>query len=178
MPPHCDTLDGPVVKAAMRALDANDVDLVLPYVPEAGTQEISEAFERTVKARTAGEEAREVADRYFFETVVRVHRAGEGVAFTGLKPAGLSEGPVIPLTERAIEDGSVDGLYEFLAGELQNQLETRLRTVTELAARSDGSVPAARDHVEAMLSFQVYSHHLYLAMHAGPHGDGSSGHHP
>jgi hypothetical protein len=30
MPPHCDSLDGPVVAAARRALDAGDVDLALP----------------------------------------------------------------------------------------------------------------------------------------------------
>jgi hypothetical protein len=32
MPPHCDSLDGPVVTAARRALDAGNVDLVLPFV--------------------------------------------------------------------------------------------------------------------------------------------------
>jgi Family of unknown function (DUF6448) len=47
--------------------------------------------------------SREVADRYFFETVVRVHRAAEGASFTGLKPAGLDVGPIIPVAERAIE---------------------------------------------------------------------------
>jgi hypothetical protein len=29
MPPHCDTLDGPVVKAAKRALEAQNVNLIL-----------------------------------------------------------------------------------------------------------------------------------------------------
>ena len=47
-----------------------------------------------------------MADLYFFETVVRVHRAGEGAAYNGLKPAGLDEGPVIPIAEKAIETAS------------------------------------------------------------------------
>jgi hypothetical protein len=33
MPPHCDSLDGPVVTAAREALDTTDVDLILPFVP-------------------------------------------------------------------------------------------------------------------------------------------------
>jgi hypothetical protein len=32
MPPHCDSMDGPVVTAAIQALNAQDVDLILPYV--------------------------------------------------------------------------------------------------------------------------------------------------
>src|SRR5512139_1528573 len=58
MPPHCDSLDGPDVKAA-------------------GEDEIRAAFERTTAARR-NPAAREVAELYFFETVVRVHRRGEG----------------------------------------------------------------------------------------------------
>ena len=87
------------------ALDQQDVDLVLPYVQAPGEAEVRDAFDLAVKARTQGAEAREVADRFFFETVVHVHRAGEGAAYTGLKPAGLDVGPVIPLAERAIATG-------------------------------------------------------------------------
>lgn len=96
MPPHCDTMDGPVVKAAARALAESDAALVLPYVPREGEDEVKEVFGKTVALRGQGDEAREVADRYFFETVVRIHRAGEGEPFTGLMPAGLDHGPVIP----------------------------------------------------------------------------------
>ena len=96
VPPHCDSLDGPVVQAALRALDADNVDLVRPYVHESGEAELRQAFDLSRKARAQGPEAREVADRYFFETAVRIHRTGEGAAYTGLKPAGLDVGPVFP----------------------------------------------------------------------------------
>ena len=94
MPPHCDSLDGPVVLAAIRALEAGDVDLVLPYVHADGADEVRRAFDLVVVGRQQGDEARQACDRYFFETVVRIHRAGEGAPFTGLKPAGLDNGPV------------------------------------------------------------------------------------
>ena len=96
MPPHCDSLDGPVATAARDALMSGDVDLVLPFVPADAEAEVRAAFDLAAKARAMGGEAAEVADRWFFETAVRVHRAGEGAPYTGLKPAGLDVGPVIP----------------------------------------------------------------------------------
>jgi hypothetical protein len=107
-------MDGPVVKAAMEALDSADVRAVLPFVPKEGEAEVVETFEKVLGARAQGPEAREVADRHFFETVVRTHRAGEGAPFTGLKPAGLDHGPVVPVAERAIEDGSPEELVKLL----------------------------------------------------------------
>lgn len=89
MPPHCDSLDGPVVTAARKALDTGDVKLVLPFVYADGEEEVRAMFDRVLAARGLGPAARETADQLFFETVVRVHRAGEGAPYTGLKPAGL-----------------------------------------------------------------------------------------
>lgn len=164
MPPHCDSLDGPVVTAARQALEAGDVDLVLPFVPAEGEAEVRAMFERVVPVRGLGPEARETADLLFFETVVRVHRAGEGAPYTGLKPAGVSVGPVIPLAERAVETGSSEQLADFLADALRWELATRLERVRTLAKGKERSVEDARRYVEAMLGYEVYSHHLYEAL--------------
>jgi uncharacterized protein DUF6448 len=170
MPPHCDSLDGPVVKAAIRALEANDVDLVLPFVYEPGESEVRKAFEQVIQVRRSGGAlAREVADRYFFETVVRVHRAGEGAPYTGLKPAGLSEGPVIPVAERAIETGVVDEVLETLCGAVRSEVKRRFDRVMQLQGDRGASVDRAREYVEAMLGFEVYSHKLYQFITADPH---------
>lgn len=170
MPPHCDSLDGPVVKAAMRALEANDVDLVLPFVYKPGEDEVRKAFEQVVQARQAdGALTREVVDRYFFETVVRVHRAGEGAPYTGLKPAGLSVGPVIPMAERAIEIGSVDDLVEMLCGAVRSEVKQRYGRMRRLQDGRATSVEDARAYVEAMLGFEVYTHKLYQCITADPH---------
>lgn len=169
MPPHCDSLDGPVVTAARQALEAGDVDLVLPFVPAEGEEEVRAAFAKVMPVRDLGPEARETADQLFFETVVRVHRAGEGAPYTGLKPAGLSFGPVIPLAERAVEEGSAEQLSDFLDHVLHEELRTRLDHVRELEAHRAESVADARRYVEAMLGFEVYSHHLYEALTAAAH---------
>jgi hypothetical protein len=169
MPPHCDSLDGPVVTAARRALDAADVDVVLPFVPEEGEAEVKDVFQRTLRVRELDDEAREVADRLFFETVVRVHRAGEGAPYTGLRPAGLSFGPVIPLAETAVERGSAEAVSHFLGEELDGQLRRRLDEVKMLASGRGRSVRDARRYVEAMLGFEVYCHRLFEALQAPAH---------
>lgn len=174
MPPHCDSLDGPVVNAARAALDDANVDLVLPFVHAAGEPEVRRAFAASLPVRSLGTRAREVADRLFFETVVRVHRAGEGAPYTGLKPAGLSEGPAIPLAEHAVESGSIDELADFLAGRLRDELKARLDVVGALASSRDRSVSDARRYVEATLGFEVFAHHVYEAISASAgHGKGS-----
>jgi hypothetical protein len=168
MPPHCDSMDGPVVKAAIRALEAEDVDLVLPFVKEAGEEEVRATFAKVIQTRKIPD-AREIADLYFFDTVVRVHRAGEGAPHTGLKPAGLSEGPVIPVAEDAIELGSADGLILVLSDLLADEVKRRFDGVMALQTYADGPVPKAREYVEAMLGLEVWSHKLYLAIKADAH---------
>ncbi|MDM7490660.1 DUF6448 family protein [Rhodococcus sp. CSLK01-03] len=170
MPPHCDSMDGPVVKAAEAALGDDNVELILPFVPLEAEDEVRTAFERATAARAEGPIAHEVADLYFFDTVVRLHRAGEGASFTGVKPAGGDVGPVIPLAERAIETGSIEKLHAFLSAELHRQLQSRLERIVAL---TDAVTTAERrEYTEAMLGFQVYSHHLYKSMHRDPHEGG------
>jgi hypothetical protein len=161
MPPHCDTLDGPVVVAARRALNDDDVDLVLPFVPVDGEHEVRAAFALARKARTQGPEARDVADLYFFDTTVRVHRRGEGAPHTGLKPAGLDVGPVIPLAEQAVDTGDPGPLIDFLQHEVAEQARHRLAHVRDLQAGASDGLPAARTYTSAMLGFLVWSHKLW-----------------
>ena len=177
MPPHCDSMDGPVVLAARRALDANDPTIVLPYVKKVGEPEVLTAFQRTVGAHDGNPTANEVADLYFFETVVRVHRAGEGAPYTGLKPAGLGFGPVVPVAERAIESGSVDELERVLVEKVRHEVRERFVRMVELGAHAHQGVDAARAHVEAMLGLEVWSHKLYGCATSGAHDHGDAHEH-
>jgi hypothetical protein len=171
MPPHCDSMDGPVVLAAKRALDARDATLALPYVKAEGEREVLDAFDRTMASRDGNAAANALADRYFCETVVRVHRAGEGAPYTGLKPAGLGFGPVVPVAERAIETGSPDELVHVLTEKVRHEVAERFGRAMELKAHAGEGVPAARAYVEAMLGLEVWSHKLYGCASAGPHDE-------
>src|SRR5690349_7572698 len=113
---HCDTLDGPVVKAARAALSRGDVRPVLAWVQPGDEAVVRAEFERAVAVRKLGPEARSLADTYFFETVVRLHRAGEGAPYTGLKPAGLEAPNAIAAADRAVDSGSADALSAELKG--------------------------------------------------------------
>ena len=176
MPPHCDSKDGPVVRAAMLALAHNDVDLVLPYVPEVAEHEVTTAFRKVMAARASSPEAEEVADEWFFETVVRLHRAGEGAAFTGLKPAGLGHGVVVPAAEQAISLGEVDDLARLLTEALETEIRKKFDRVMELKQVADGPVWEARRYVEAMLGFIVWSHKTHQCITSDPlHDHGSMG---
>ena len=169
MPPHCDSMDGPVVAAARDALDHRDVTRVLPYVPEEDEHQIAEAYERAVRTRADGAEARELADLWFFETVVRVHRGGEGAPYTGLKRAGLDHGPVLPAAERALELGHVAPVVDVLCEVIRQEAGRRFDQVLTLRSGRHETVPENRTLVEATLGFEVYANQLYRCALADPH---------
>ena len=167
MPPHCDTRDGPVVKAAIKALDQENLNYVLIWVPKKAEEELRNAFERTVKARRAGREAKEVADDWFFETAIRLHRAGEGAPYTGLKPSGLDEGPVVPRAERAIETGDAKEAIDFILNTIEKDLKKRFHHVQEKKNYDVNDVDAGRAYVHAFINYVVWSHHLWAYVTEG-----------
>lgn len=150
---HCDGLDGPVVKAAQRALETRNPALVLIWVQEKDEPEIRKAFEQTLAVRALSAQARELADRFFFETLVRIHRAGEGAAFTGLKPAGRDLGPAIPAADEAVRTGSVEPVTHLLTVAVQQRLRQQFGEVMATKTFESDDVAAGRAHVKAYVEF-------------------------
>ncbi|HEX6318579.1 MAG TPA: DUF6448 family protein [Burkholderiales bacterium] len=167
---HCDGVDGPVVTLARRALDAGNVNLVLPWVREHDEAEIREAFAHAVAVRKLGGEAKDLADRHFFETLVRVHRAGEGAPYTGLKPAGRDLGPAIPAADRALQDGSIDKVLNVLSDALRKGLEEHYHHAVERKDFAPDDVKAGRDYVEAYVPYIHYVERLWQAASGTAHG--------
>jgi hypothetical protein len=152
---HCDTLDGPVVADARAALQRGDVTPALKWVGPGDEQAIRDAFLRTRTARAQGDAAREVADTWFFETLVRIHRAGEGAAYTGLKPAGSVE-PPIAAADRALESGTADALTAELSKKAAEGIQERFARALAARGRSARSVAEGRAYVEAYVEFIHY----------------------
>jgi hypothetical protein len=174
---HCDTVDGPVAKAAREALESGNVYLVLPYAPASAEKELQEAFVQARKVRAFGPDARTLADRSFLETAIRLHRLGEGAPYTGLKLAGQDFGPVIPAAEQAIESDDLSRLKAVLIEEIGHALSERLAHVRETRKASKeptsaGGVAAARERVSAELGFVTFAETLREAAH----GKGSAHH--
>lgn len=175
---HCDGMDGPVVKAAQKALENGDVNLVLIWVREKDEAEIRDAFDRTLQVRKLGPEAKALADRYFFETLVRVHRAGEGAPYTGLKPAGRDLGPAVPLADEVIENGNIDDLVALITDEVRAGLMERFEHVKAARDYSPENVNAGREFVEAYVAFIHYAERAYEAAHHAAEGHFPEGEHP
>lgn len=167
MPPHCDTLDGPVVTSAKLALEKENVNLILPWVPKEAEEELADCFKKTLAARVLGQEAQEVADHWFYETTVRLHRAGEGASYSGLKPAGLDWGPVVRKAERAVEIGSVEDFIPFLSQMVELEVSKKFNDVKLKTDYDVDNVSDARQYIDAMLEFILFTHHLYKFATAG-----------
>jgi hypothetical protein len=167
---HCDGLDGPVVKAAQHALETGNPAHVLIWVGKDDEPEIREAFEKTVAVRALNAQAKALADRYFFETVVRVHRTGEGAPYTGLKPAGRDLGPAIPAADEALEARSADALVALLTTAMSEGLRTHFKETVAASDFKADDLAAGREYVKAYVTFIHYVERIYEAMALPAHG--------
>lgn len=159
---HCDTLDGPVVGAARNALDTANVNFVLVWVQPKDEAEIRSLFQKTRNVRKAGGEAKELADMYFFETLVRLHRAGEGAGYTGLKPAGMVEPPVAA-ADKAIETGKLQPLGKLVSDRMEKGLHAHFEQVMAKRNYNPNDVAAGRAYSSAYVEFTHYAERLYNA---------------
>jgi hypothetical protein len=164
---HCDTLDGPVVSAARKALETGNVNLALVWVQKQDEGEIRTAFERARKVRRAGADARDLADMYFFETLVRTHRAGEGAAYAGLKPAGAVEPPVAA-ADKALGTGKLQGLAKLVVDETERGLHGHFEQVMARKGFDPNDVEAGRAYAGAYVEFVHYAERLYDSAKASP----------
>lgn len=171
---HCDTLEGPVVQSARTALETGDVTPVLKWVRAGDEPDIRTAFNKTLAVRGTGEEVRELADLYFFETLVRIHRAGEGASYTGLKSADTVD-PAVALADQALESGNGDKLTAVLTGAMAEGLRTRFQQALQSRKHADDSVEAGRDFVHRYVLFTHYVEGLHglIKGSASDHGHGA-----
>lgn len=182
---HCDTLDGPVVAAARQSLETGRLGAVLAWVRPGDEQLIRTAHASAVAARGPGGAAREAADRTFFETLVRVHRSGEGASFTGLKPAGTDLGPALVAADRAIDVGSVEEAERLLVEAVRDGLHQRFAALR--ARQPPGEdVAAGRAWVAAYVDYVHFVERVHAAAAAtgaghehaaanNPHGPSGAG---
>jgi len=170
---HCDTLDGPVVAEARAALEKGQVAPVLKWVKADDEAEVRQTFQQALAVRKLSPEARELADRWFFETLVRVHRAGEGAPYTGLK-AGPAEAIVVA-SDKAVESGSVDELAKTVSAAVSAGIRERFARVAEARKHKDASIEAGRRYVAAYVEFTHYVERLHqdAAGVAGEQGHGA-----
>jgi hypothetical protein len=167
---HCDGLDGPVVKAARQALDTGDVNLVLIWVQKKDAAEIKNVFQKTLSVRNLSPAAKELADMYFFEALVRVHRAGEGAPYTGIKPAGRDLGPAIPAGDKALETGAVEPVVKLLTDAVQKGLREQFKNTMSRKSFGKDDGAAGQRYTGAYVEYIHYVERVYEATRDAPHG--------
>ena len=162
---HCDWINGPVVADARTALAKGDVTPVLRWIPAADEAGIRDAFQRTLAARSASDQTRDVADQWFFETVVRIHRASEGEPFTGLKGADYQPDAGIEIADHAIEANSLAEVEATLTTAIRSELRKRFSEVIEAKKHANESVEAGRHFVHAYAEFVHYDDEVHQSAH-------------
>lgn len=167
---HCDGLDGPVINAAKKALENENVNTVLIWVQKKDEDAIKDAFQKTIVVRKLDPKAKELADMYFFETLVRVHRAGEGAPYTGLKPAGRDLGPAVPAGDKALEDGKLQPLAKLLMHTIEEGLHEQFEQAMSKKKFKTDDVSAGREYIEAYVQYIHYVERLYEAAKTPAHG--------
>ena len=150
---HCDTMDGPVVADAKKAFEQNNVNYVLKWVKLDYEKEIIDAFNLALVVRNLSPESKQLADKYFFETVVRLHRMGEGMSYTGIKPSGTPIDEKILAADKSIELGNLSPLTNLILQDDQPELKERFEKVISLKSFDVNNVNAGREYIEAYVQF-------------------------
>ena len=150
---HCDTMDGPLIADARKAMGQNNVNYVLKWVSAANESEIRVAFNLVMKVKGLSPEAKELSEKYFFDTLVRIHRAGEGMPFTGVKPSGTPIDEKVLAADKSIEIGNLSPLKDKVSKDDIPELKKLFDKVMSLKNFDVNNVEAGREYIEAYVQF-------------------------
>lgn len=165
---HCDSYDGPLIKDALKSLESNNINPVLKWVDEKYETEITVLFNKIVSLRGGDKEVYAIVEKHFLETLVRLHREGEGAPYTGLKPAG-SASPIIVMADQAIASGEVKTLTTKFDAHLNKVLADKYNEVMEKSLKKDNSTAEGREYVRAYVEYT----HFLEAIHGIIEGGGA-----
>lgn len=154
---HCDTAEGPAVKDGRAALATGNINRALKWIPVEGEVELRDVFEKALTVRGLGAEAAELADRLFLETLVRIHRMGEGVGFTGIQPVGAQVDPVVVAADEAIAQGSDAALVSMVPEPRRTELDKRFRAALAVKDFDVDDVAAGRRYLAAYVNLFKYA---------------------
>jgi YesN/AraC family two-component response regulator len=152
---HCDTLDGPVVTAARKAMKTGNVNYILIWVKPENEDEIRKALKtaKTKKKSAKTKKGKDKAEMELFETLVRIHREGEGAKYEGIKPAGSIEHEIV-LADKAVETGKLNDVLNNIKSSENKEIILHLfHKVKEKSHYDLDDVPAGREFIEAYVVF-------------------------
>lgn len=172
---HCDTMEGPTVADGYKAIESGNVNYALKWVQPEYETDITNKFNLIMKMKDLSPEAEEVAEQYFFSELVRVHRAGEGAAFDGLKPSGTPVDEVVAAADESIEVGNLGPIKELheeglIPEERMSEIEERFEKVMSLKDYDVNDLEEGREYIESYVGFFKYAEGEEEGHGAGAHG--------
>ena len=102
---------------------------------------------------------------------MRIHRAGEGAPFTGLKPAGLDLGPAVPAADRALEEGSAEKVVRLLVDAVRAGVHAHFRAAVESGFSIQTMWPRDAGMSKPTCRTCIYVERLWEAATGPVHGD-------
>lgn len=169
---HCDTTAGPVIPEARAALERGEVTPILKWVKADNEAEVRRVFAQAVAVRSKGGEAKTLADQHFLETLIRLHRAGEGAPYTGIKDEPVE--PIAAMADQTLVSGSAEELISMISKHLAASIREKFQRVVATGKDKDKNVEAGRKYVEAYVTYLHYVEGVHTAIAAadGHHGEG------
>jgi len=174
---HCDSYDGPVIKDALTALKQNNVELILKWVEPQYEKEITDKFNQTLKLKGKNKEINDVLETSFLETLVRLHREGEGASYTGLKPAG-SMTKLVEMADNSLVKKDINEVTNIVTIHLNEVLQEKYTKAIELSKTKNNSVEDGRAYVVAYVEYTHTLEALEHILHGdiSHHSDGDQNH--
>ena len=169
---HCERENGPVAVAAKEALKSEDFSKVAIWIGEEQEEELKNKFRQSLSVYHKGGDSKELATEYFMSNAVRLHRAAEGMPFTGLKPAQAAAKD-IQVAEKALKTGNLDPVMDMFSSKMEDEAQKWFQKALEAKKNKDESVKAGREWADKYVKYIIYLHKLYQKIEAGPpHGVG------
>lgn len=159
---HCDTMDGPVINDAKKAIEENNINYIAKWVSPEEEAELNKLFNEVMDVRHECPKAQNLADKYLYENLVRIHRAGEGAPYTGIKPEGTPMEKEIIAADKSILEESLIPFEGVVDAEKIAELEESFKKVMETKNFDVNDIDAGRKYVEAYVTFT----HLAEGKHA------------
>lgn len=162
---HCDTMQGPVIKDAKRALNSGELSHVLKWIGVDQEAELMKNFQKLVQLRKQGDLAREVADDYFFETVVRLHREYEGAPYTGIKATDDHVPTYIKQLDKAIVSENIKPFLEKVLTHTRETIQAEFDQTVQNKRLAGNSIEDGRRYVAAYVDFIHHVQAIVMAVH-------------
>jgi hypothetical protein len=161
----CNQHDGPVTRAAKRALETGNAQYILIWIQKESENTVKNLLERACCERTTRKDSHQRTTDWFFETVNRLHSAYYGPCNLDISTKSREEKEIILLVERACESGNVEELLTIIPDASAVEMRQCFEDVMKKRDYGGKNSAAGRVYISAVVDFIACVHHLCSGSH-------------